>query len=151
MPEARIRFAELDCWDLDDHAAEDFNRLLPQLSRSASSVDADWLQYALEKGTRFFVAYDGEHIISVVLLIPMVGLVGQKDWIEDVVTDEAYRGQGIAKRLMEMAHEASEAGVAKSVNLTSNPDRVEARRLYQDHFGYEIRQTGVFRRTHDRS
>lgn len=151
MSKGELVFAEMDHWDVTVEAAGDFNRLLPQLSTSAEPVSAEWLLYAMESGTRFFVAYDGERIVGVVLLVPMVGLVGQKDWIEDVITDEGYRGRGIAKRLMEMAHAASKAGVAKSVNLTSNAKRVEARRLYQQHFGYEIRDTNVFRLTHDRS
>jgi phosphinothricin acetyltransferase len=124
----------------------DINRLLPQLSSSPVSCTDEWLNYMFDYNTRLFVAIDNGKIVGTVLLAPMVILVGQKDWIEDVVVDENYRRQGIASRLMDMTEQASREQFAKSVNLTSNPDRGGARQMYGDR-GYKLRDTGVFRLT----
>lgn len=129
---------------------DDINRLLPQLSSSTKPLTAGWLCEILSSGTRIFVARAGDgsgRIVGTVLLCSMKILVGQKDWIEDVVVDEAYRGQGIMTKLMDMAEDASRQGPAKSVNLTSNPSRGPARAGYIKR-GYELRDTGVFRLTH---
>lgn len=144
-----LRYKELTSDDITPNSVADINRLLPQLSSSAAPCTADWLRYVLASGTRIFAALDGETVVGTVLLCSAVILVGQKDWIEDVVVDEHYRGQGIASRLMDMAEAASRAGKAKSLNLTSATDRGGARDLYQKR-GYVLRDTGVFRLTHER-
>lgn len=141
-----IRYSELKSFQVTQQVVDDINRLLPQLSTSADPITKEWLNYVLES-TRIFVARDDGHIIGTVLLHAMPILVGQKDWIEDVVVDEAYRRQGISSELMSMAEIASRLGRAKSVNLTSNPDRDGARAMYGNR-GYKIRDTGVFRLTH---
>lgn len=124
----------------------DINNLLPQLSSSARPCTEEWLAYMFDSGTRLFVALDGDKIVGTVLLSPMVILVGQKDWIEDVVVDKNYRRQGVAGKLMDRAERESRERGAKSVNLTSNPNRGDARRMYGDR-GYVERDTGVFRLT----
>jgi ribosomal protein S18 acetylase RimI-like enzyme len=67
-------------------------------------------------------------------------------WIEDVVTDAAARGKGVASALVQaaLAH-ADELG-ARTVDLTSRPSREAANRLYA-HLGFEQRETNVYRRT----
>lgn len=147
MPDLRdLGYAELTKAMVDGRVVDDINRLLPQMSSSAALVTEEWLHYVLDSGTCVFIATDQERIIGIVLLSPMVILVGQKDWIEDVVVDEEYRRMGIAGRLMDMAEAASKERGAKSINLTSKPERDDARRMYVDR-GYVIRNTGVFRKT----
>ena len=128
---------------------DDLNRLLPQLSTSAKPLTRARLTAMHKSGTRLFAALDygteaGNRIVGVVLLCRTELLVGTKDWIEDVVTDEAYRGRGISSRLMSMAEQASFETGAKNLNLTSNPDRGPARQMYENR-GYVLRDTGVFR------
>lgn len=125
----------------------DINHLLPQLSSSTLPCTEDWLDCMFDSGTRLFVALDQDRIVGTVLLVKMVILVGQKDWIEDVIVDEEYRRRGIAGALMDMAEAASREGLAKSINLTSNPDRGGARQMYGNR-GYQLRGTGVFRLNH---
>lgn len=58
--------------------------------------------------------------------------------------DEAVRGRGVGKLLGEAAiSRAAEAG-AKTVDLTSRPDREAANRLHE-RLGFEKRETLVFR------
>lgn len=145
MGATKVQYLELTAEMITDQVVEDINRLLPQLTSGEASVTSDWLEYLFAAGTRVFVAAHDGRIIGTVLLCPMVILTGQKDWIEDVVVDEAYRRRGIASCLMAMAEPASAQGRAKSINLTSNPNRGHARQMYGDR-GYELRDTGVFRK-----
>jgi ribosomal protein S18 acetylase RimI-like enzyme len=67
-------------------------------------------------------------------------------WIEDVVVDGDARGNGVAAALVQAALERSAELGARTVDLTSRPDREAANRLYR-RLGFEIRQTNVYRRT----
>jgi ribosomal protein S18 acetylase RimI-like enzyme len=65
-------------------------------------------------------------------------------WIEDVVVDGAARGQGVGDALVDAAVvKAGEVG-AKTVDLTSRPNREAANRLYVRK-GFELRTTNVYR------
>ncbi|KAF9121074.1 hypothetical protein BGW39_010860, partial [Mortierella sp. 14UC] len=67
--------------------------------------------------------------------------------IEDVVVDGTCRGRGLGKGLMRRAlDDAVNVHECVMVDLTSNPNRIEARTLYQS-LGFELRDTGVFRFT----
>ena len=143
---ARLKYLELTKDLVTDDVVNDINHLLPQLTSSGATITQDWLIHVLTMRTRVFVAMDGDRTIGTVLLAPMVILVAQKDWIEDVVVDSAYRGLGVANQLMGMAESASRENGVRSVNLTSNPSRGPARSLYEKR-GYELRDTGVFRLT----
>ena len=141
-----LQFKELTEEMMKPTYVVDINNLLPQLSPSAQPCTSEWLNHVFNSGTRLFAALDDDKIVGTVLLVPMVILVGQKDWIEDVIVDQDYQHRGIARQLMEMAERASWERDAKSVNLTSNPHRGGARQLYTDR-GYKLRDTGVFRLT----
>ena len=55
---------------------------------------------------------------------------GVRAWIEDVVVDDAARGAGVAAALVQAALDRSAALGARTVDLTSRPDREAANRLY---------------------
>lgn len=69
---------------------------------------------------------------------------GLRARIEDVVVDEQYRGQGIGRALNQTALERAQAAGARSVDLTSSPEREAANRLYLS-LGFERRDTNVYR------
>ena len=71
---------------------------------------------------------------------------GVRAWIEDVVVDGDARGSGVAAALVQAALDRSAELGARTVDLTSRPDREAANRLYL-RMGFEIRQTNVYRRT----
>jgi ribosomal protein S18 acetylase RimI-like enzyme len=73
---------------------------------------------------------------------------GVRAWIEDVVVDADARGSGVAAALVQAALERSAGLGARTVELTSRPDRAAANRLYL-RMGFETRQTNVYRRTLD--
>ena len=69
---------------------------------------------------------------------------GVRAWIEDVVVDEAARGQGAGLKLVEAALEQAKKVGARTVDLTSRPSREAANRLYR-RAGFEQRETNVYR------
>ena len=121
-------------------------KLLPQLDPDAELFTEKKLRSVLRSGsTYFFVAEASDKTIAgilsaVVYIIP----TGTKFWIEDVVVDESYRGKGIGKDLMKCAIDFARSKGARSVDLTSRPDRVAANKLYQD-LGFVLRETNVYR------
>ncbi|MED5220550.1 MAG: GNAT family N-acetyltransferase, partial [Actinomycetota bacterium] len=69
---------------------------------------------------------------------------GLRAWIEDVVVDEAARGQGVGEALNREAIGRAQAEGATTVDLTSRPSREAANRLYQ-RLGFQERSTNVYR------
>ncbi len=119
--------------------------LLPQLSRSAPPPTPEQLARIVDDpATTLFVAEDDGRIVGTLTLAAFEIPTGRRAWIEDVVTDAAARGKGVASALVNaaLAH-ASEIG-ARTVDLTSRPDREDANRLYVQ-LGFEQRVTNVYR------
>jgi GNAT superfamily N-acetyltransferase len=103
-----------------------------------------------------------EYLKLVVALQPLPGQIGArallgmtslaivnygtktKGYVEDVVVLEKARGKGVASAILSRVVEEAKKGGAESLELTSNPTRLEAHRLYQK-FGFVSRDTGVFR------
>ena len=118
-------------------------RLLPQLS-SATPPNASELATIIAGGATVFVArVDGVIAGSLTLVMYRIA-TGLKAWIEDVVVDEAARGQGVGEALNYAAIEEARRHGAKAVSLTSRPSREAANRLYQ-RIGFSARDTNVYR------
>ena len=117
---------------------EMLNHLLRQLSEHPDELTEDVLESILGSDTLVFVAVDEDRIIGTASLIPVHQLMGTKCWIEDVVIDDAYRGQGLGRKLMQYALKFAPIG-ATSINLTSSRTREAARHLYYS-LGFEERE-----------
>ena len=63
--------------------------------------------------------------------------------MEDVVVDEAMRGQGIGEALVRYALGMARDAGADGVALTSNPKREAANRLYQ-YLGFKLWETNLY-------
>jgi ribosomal protein S18 acetylase RimI-like enzyme len=121
--------------------------LLPQLSRSAPPLTPEQLTRIVEDpAITLFVAEDEGRIVGSLSLATFEIPTGRRAWIEDVVTDGAARGKGVASALVNaaLAH-AADYG-ARTVDLTSRPNRDDANRLYMK-LGFEQRTTNVYRHT----
>jgi ribosomal protein S18 acetylase RimI-like enzyme len=119
--------------------------LLPQLSSSAPPSAEELQDIVASPTLRLLLARDREHgIIGTLTLVLFRIPTGVRAWIEDVVVDEAVRGQGVGAALTEEALRLAEAEGARTVDLTSRPDRVAANRLYE-RLGFKRRGTSVFR------
>lgn len=72
--------------------------------------------------------------------VPTKGLVAR---VEDVVVDEKYRGQGLGRKIMNDLIDIARKEKIETINLTSNPKRIAARKLYKS-LGFKLSDTGVF-------
>lgn len=121
--------------------------LLHMLDPGAPALDFNRLQaLAASDSFNLFVAEEEDGMIAGMLTLTCCPTLSRsKWWIEDVIVDPTYRGQGVGRALVQaaVAHvKATDA--SSSLYLTSNPSRVSARRLYVSE-GFEEYETGVFR------
>ena len=123
-----------------------FERLAPQLSESAPIPTAERLQRIVQSPTTHLLAATTEDgaIAGVLTLVFFDIPTYCKAWIEDVITDSDYRGQGIGRALVERAVEMANDYGADGIYLTSRPSREVARALYRK-VGFEEVPTTVFR------
>jgi ribosomal protein S18 acetylase RimI-like enzyme len=130
-----------------DHELLDaIKTLLPQLSSSAPPPTfAELDEVATSPATTLFVARNaGGRIVGALTLAHFRLPTGVRAWIEDVVVDQTERGGGIGSALVEAAVDAARQAGARTVDLTSRPDREAANRLYQ-RLGFVRRETNVYR------
>lgn len=146
LPEVRVERVVTP----DDEVLAALGRLVPQLSSSSPPPDGPALAELVAAGaTSLLVATrhapGGEREVLGTLSLVLYRIpTGTKALVEDVVVDAAARGQGVATALIrEAVRIAAESG-AKSVDLTSRPEREAANRLYRS-LGFEERATNVYR------
>jgi ribosomal protein S18 acetylase RimI-like enzyme len=126
---------------VSDELVEAFTRLVPQLSSSAPAPTREELEAIVSSpATRLLLARDDAGAITgsltlVVFRIP----TGVRAWIEDVVVDEAARGQGVGEAIKRASQEG-----ARTLDLTSRPSREAANSLYEK-VGFEQRDSTVYR------
>jgi ribosomal protein S18 acetylase RimI-like enzyme len=138
-----VRVEELR--EVTDEVVEAFNRLLPQLSRSAPPLDRAALErIAGSDATTLLVAYADGRLAGTLSLVMFPIPTGIRAWIEDVVVDEAARGQGIGEALTVAALRLAGAAGARTVDLTSRASREAAGRLYE-RVGFQSRETRFYR------
>jgi ribosomal protein S18 acetylase RimI-like enzyme len=131
--------------DVTDDVVKAFERLLPQLSRSAPALAAAELRELVAwPGNRMLIArVDGE-IVGTLTLVTFPIPTGLRAWIEDVVVDSSARGRGVGAALTREAVRLAEAAGARTVDLTSRPSREAANRLYE-RLGFQLRDSKVYR------
>lgn len=130
----------------DPELLEAMTELLPQLSSSASAPEAYDLEDIVDApATTLFVARERGRIVGSLTLAVFRVPTGVRAWIEDVVVDQSARGTGVGAALVQAALDWAEHVGARTVDLTSRPDREAANRLYL-RLGFEKRETNVYRR-----
>ncbi|MYU07589.1 GNAT family N-acetyltransferase [Streptomyces sp. SID8366] len=122
-----------------------FGRLLPQLSSAAAPLDRAAIErlVACDANT-VLVARTAEAIVGTLVLVLLPLPSGLRGRIEDVVVDGAARGRGVAGLLIEEAVRLARKDGARTLDLTSRPDRASANRLYE-WIGFRARESTVFR------
>ena len=128
-----------------DELVEAFARLLPQLSRSAPRLGPDELDAVVSnEANTVLVSRSGGTITGTLTLVMFPLPTGLRAWIEDVVVDEAARGQGTGEALTHEALRIAREAGARTVDLTSRPARAAAGRLYE-RLGFTIRESRLYR------
>ena len=134
--------------EVTEEIVKAFARLIPQLSRSAPPLDAEGLARVAtcESNSLLVARGDSGEIVGILTLAIFPIPTGVRAWIEDVVVDEAARGQGVGAELtLEALRLAREQGV-RTVDLTSRPTREAAGRLYE-RLGFQRRDSRLYRFT----
>jgi ribosomal protein S18 acetylase RimI-like enzyme len=140
-----------------------FARLLPQLSPSAPPLGVAELAEIVESDTsRLLLARDataGSGASSIAgpgddpVHGPVLGAVtvvvfripsGVRGRVESLVVDDRARGKGVGEALCRAALAAAREMGARTVDLTSTPQREAANRLYR-RLGFTLRDTNVYR------
>lgn len=139
---------ELVC--LPTHDTRDFiarfNSLLAQLSEKAKPLNEDDIKRLIaNEHTHVYCCYDDEGMLCGMATLCMTEApTGVKCWVEDVVVDAAARCNGYGSALMRRMKLYAFLMGAKSLNLTSRPERVAANKLYSI-LGFCARKTNVYR------
>ncbi|MGW1027564.1 GNAT family N-acetyltransferase [Streptomyces sp. NPDC002577] len=127
-----------------------FGRLLPQLSSTAKPLDHEAVDRMVTWGANtVLVAWASDAIVGTLTLVLLPLPSGLRARIEDVVVDSDARGRGIAGLLMQEALRIAREAGARTVDLTSRPDRAAANRLYE-RLGFQARHSTVYRFAIDR-
>lgn len=132
--------------EFSESLLSELNVLIPQLSRSSGPMSkGDLLEIITDRNATLIVARD-ETGTAIGMLTVIVFRIptGIRAWIEDVVVDQSARGKLVGSYLVQRANEIATVKGAKSIDLTSRPDREAANRLYVRE-GFELRKTNVYR------
>jgi ribosomal protein S18 acetylase RimI-like enzyme len=129
----------------DAELYEAFQRLVPQLTDNNPPPSLDDLaDLVRDAASTLMVARNAEGEIVGALTLSVYRVpTGVRSIIEDVIVDNAARGQGIGEALMQRAIELAREKGAKNISLTSNPLREAANRLYL-RVGFKKRETNAY-------
>ena len=136
---------EINTYSPEYHEA--MQRFLDQLTPEHMTLTEEMVKQliASENSHLFFLMQD-EQVAGMLTVGIYYSPTGGKAWIEDVVVDEAFRGQGLSKLLVAHAIQFVESKQIPLLMLTSNPTRVAANKLYQA-MGFGRKETNVYRMT----
>ena len=134
---------EIQSYSPEYHEA--IQRFLDQLTTNPMTLTEEMFRQLLASpNSHLFFLMKDEQIAGMLTVGIYHSPTGGKAWIEDVVVDEAFRGQGLSKLLVAHAIEFTKSQGIPSLMLTSNPKRIAANKLYQG-MGFERKETNVYR------
>lgn len=123
--------------------AKEITELFKQLTDDLNELDA--FELINDPGCHCRVIEHGGKVIGFgCLIIHQIPTKGKVARVEDVVVHIDYRGKGLGKSLMNELIAIAKGKGVKHIDLTSNPTRIPARKLYES-LGFKLRETGAFR------
>lgn len=129
---------------LDRNDITSINDLLQQLSPNPARENVRFEHLMnVARTSRLLVARNDTRIIGMGTLVPVIKPTGRDGYIEDVVVDQSYRGQGIGEVLTQELIDEARRLRLDNIGLTSQPSRVAANQLYQK-LGFVRRETNVY-------
>ena len=134
---------EIQSYSTEYHEA--IQRFLDQLTTNPMTLTEEMFRQLLASpNSHLFFLMKDEQTAGMLTVGIYHSPTGGKAWIEDVVVDEAFRGQGLSKLLVAHAIEFTKSQGIPSLMLTSNPKRIAANKLYQA-MGFGRKETNVYR------
>ncbi len=122
----------------------DVSSLNAQLSSSGKGIEAIHLKSALKDRNVYLLGlHDGERVIGMVTVTVIRAISGSKGYIDDVVVDGAYRGNGLGRTLMSGALSLAKKLRLHKVEFTSKRSRIAANALYQK-MGFELKDSNAY-------
>jgi ribosomal protein S18 acetylase RimI-like enzyme len=131
---------------LTDVDAAAIKQLLPQLSSSAVFDSARIEGIIQHPVTDLLIARLNGDIVGMATLVTFPLPTGLRGHVDDVVVDEAHRGQGIARKLLDAITQLASSHQLRTLDLSSRPSRAAAIRLYES-VGFERRDSLLMRFT----
>ena len=134
---------EIQSYSPEYHEA--MQRFLDQLTTNPMTLTEEMFRQLLASpNSHLFFLMKDEQTAGMLTVGIYHSPTGGNAWIEDVVVDEAFRGQGLSKLLVAHAIEFTKSQGIPSLMLTSNPKRIAANKLYQA-MGFGRKETNVYR------
>lgn len=131
--------------------AESLRYLAKQLGKNYHELRDEDIKEMIASPNHFlFLAIDTKNdkpagmILAMVYRIPYV----RKGYLDDLVVDEAYRGNGLGTKLLQTALDIAHKRGAAYVDFTSRPKRGAGNNLYEK-LGFQKRETNVYRKIFD--
>lgn len=122
----------------------ELSHLLSQLSPGTTPPTPAEGAALTAAGTHLFVARNEHHrVMAMATLVGAHTPTGRKWWIEDVVVDNAARGQGLGRAIVAHLIDYARNHGGGQLQLTSRPARVAANALYSS-MGFERKPTNVY-------
>jgi ribosomal protein S18 acetylase RimI-like enzyme len=122
--------------ELEEHHLPSLMKLYEQFGTPVEK-DYDYTENfrkALGMGIKYFGAVDGYTVVSTcnVAIIPNLTHGGEPNaFIENVVTDDKYRRQGLGRIVMQMAIDYAKMCKCNKVVLLSGSHRIQAHKFYE--------------------
>lgn len=130
--------------ELNDELIDSIYELKQQLSGKHRFSPLQYQHVLTNPSATVIGAFDNKQLVGVAILNKVTTLSSTIGDIDDVVVLDAYRGQGIASRILDViVGHAKEEGI-HVLRLTSAPSRVAANRLYQQ-YGFKQKDTNSYR------
>lgn len=126
--------------------------LLIQLSRSGKDrgeIPKEWFDELIASPSHdmLLAIDDSDKIIGIATLsITMGPIIRKNAYLEDFVTDQSVRGQGVGSRLWQAMLEWAAAHGCQNLEFTCGQGREKSQEFYKHH-GAEIYDTNFFRKS----
>ena len=134
---------EIQSYSTEYHEA--MQRFIDQLTTNPMTLTEEMFRQLLASpNSHLFFLMKDEQTAGMLTVGIYHSPTGGKAWIEDVVVDETFRGQGLSKLLVAHAIEFTKSQGIPLLMLTSNPKRIAANKLYQA-MGFGRKETNVYR------
>ena len=135
------------CEELKKYSSQDLsdlNALMQELSATSCCSESQLKSALADANVHVFVIRDGGHIVATGTLCIKHMLEFTMADIESVVVSPGCRGRGYGKELMTAMMAAARELKVHHIQLTSNPARVAANRLYQE-LGFVRYETNCYK------
>jgi GNAT superfamily N-acetyltransferase len=133
--------------EFSEEVANAVRCLASQLGEDSQELDDDSIKEIIDSPvTHLYFARlsDTQEIVGMVTLSVFRIPYRRRAWIDDIVVDQMHRNNGFGVQLLKYAMEMAKEKHAKILDLTSQPMRVSANKLYIS-LGFKMRETNVYR------